>query len=152
MNLEDLQSYVAGLLAAEPVFSAAGLAVGTGIILDDGTYPKVPGREEALRTLGLCITVGDPDYGMADSVRGGTSKVLCDLVVGVEENVRVNQSATGTGIAFHAAIRKVIQRVSGKPADAEQNLQHAQTINHGIENGVRLATVRFGIRQVFTPA
>lgn len=152
MNLELLQSYVAGLLAAEPVFSAAGLAVGTGIILDDGTYPKIPGREAALRTLGLCLTVGDPDYGMADSVRGGTSKVLCDLVVGIEENVKVNQSATGTGITFHKAIRLVIQSVIGRPGGSESALAHIQTINHGIENGVRLATVRFVIRRVFSPA
>ena len=51
MNLEDLQPWIESLLKAHPSLASVPA------ILDDGTYPKTPGREEALRSKGLCLVV-----------------------------------------------------------------------------------------------
>src|SRR5689334_4496015 len=96
MNISDVQSYVAGLIAAHPKFVAAGITV-NDIVIDDGSYPKIPGLEATLRTRGLAIIVWRiGSLGLIDTNRTGLSNGLLHVAVVIQENEAVNRATTIT--------------------------------------------------------
>lgn len=162
MNLEDIQSWAASLLAAFPEFANAGLVIydannppGNGIFLNDGTYPKIPGREDALNYRGLCIVVDSVDFdGVSDATRTGVTSVDVALDVLVEENVLVNRGPNGTGIVAEKALRLVWEALLGKPgAGGQTNMRLAQEVstNYGVSNGLRRLMAHFTYRLLIKP-
>ncbi|MDB6017673.1 MAG: hypothetical protein JWR19_2162 [Pedosphaera sp.] len=118
MKISEIQQFVSDLIEAHPKFKAANVVP----ILDDGTYPKLPGLENALSTSGLAIIVWRLGCaGMVDTNKTGASNQLLHIAVVIQENATVNRGAasegfTPTGILPEDAYQYVSEAVSGKPA------------------------------------
>ena len=151
MNLEAIQAYVAARLSA-----AASLA-GVPVAQEDGTYPKTPAREEHLRTKGLMLLVWQIEPGsVVDSSPTGAAVVEVYVPVIVEENVKVNRAAGGTGIHAEQAVRHVIQAVTGRPdprvgANRGFELLDPWFRNFGCTGGVQRFVVNLSIQITLTP-
>jgi hypothetical protein len=149
VKLHEIQPYVVWLLT-----NYAALA-GVPIVTDDGTYPKLPAREEALQNHGACIIVWQPESdGMTD---GGESLAVADRVyipIIIEEAVTTNRTAGGTGITAPQLVEHVATAVLGHPSGGAP----ARAIvfgnppwkNFGSESGIQRFVVNFTYRHRFT--
>lgn len=136
---------------------------GVTILLDDGSYPKTDGREEALRDVGLCIIVTEPDAKeRLDQARGGLAKIESGFHVVIEENVKVNRASSPFMAATEAA-QIVMEGLVGRPAVSAPNqpntdapfmpfmLDDPPYSNFGTTNGVRQIVVNFTVQTIIQP-
>lgn len=136
MNIEDVQPWVETLLKAHPQVGSVP------ILLDDGTYPKTPGREEALRTGGLCLVVWQIESeGLIDETQKGACVEELAIAVVIEENVKVSRGGTGLNIPAEKVLRLVREALVGKERTGEPGtvLRCADPPfkNFGNQNGVQ---------------
>jgi len=163
MNLEDFQGYLANLLAECRDFRQEGLRIydpenpqdGTGIFLDDGSFPKIPGIEAALRERGLIFAVSMPSLDdVEETSPNGLAKLRALVHVGIAENVKVNRGAKGTRIPLMKALRLVNEVVTGKPKSptgGEWYFRSKRNVLHDMQDGVLEATVVFERPMLFFP-
>ena len=123
MNLFELQQWLAGLIASEPsavthglvVYNPANSAAGTGVVIDDGNYPNLPGREAALSGKGVCFVIAEAEgKSIEDSSRKGSAWMRVGIRVAIEENITLNRSEAGTRISLDQWIEKIWKQVLGK--------------------------------------
>lgn len=109
MNLWDIQANAVTALKAQSEFAALlpseSLAAGA-ILADDGSYPKTPGREEALRSLGLCL-------------------IVLEL-----ESAGLASTGNSAGAVEQIAVTVVVDYRASVAADAEHGLNHWQALHH----------------------
>ncbi len=117
MAMSAVQGYVKDLIDKHPKFVEAGVQC----ILDDGTYPKIPGLESQLRNVGLAVIVWRvTSLGLIDVNRTGLSNQLLHIAVVIQENTTVNRGAaaegvTPSGILPLDAYQFVTEAISGYP-------------------------------------
>lgn len=146
MNLVQIQPLFYNTLKAYAPF--APFLASEIVLKDDGTYPKTPGREAALQGKGLCITVWDilPD-GVADAARAGATIVEIYVPVVIEENVKINRSASGTQIEGAQALQHCLEAMVGQPRSTPGQLKvrlyDPPFQNFGTINGVRRIVANF---------
>jgi hypothetical protein len=150
VNLWEVQPWVAELVSASP-------ALPDDIILqDDGTYPKTPQREELLRTKGLVLIVWQIESeGLGDVSAAGLAKHDLYVPVVVEENVKVNRAAGGTGIVAEKALQYVLSACTGKRPSATSTEvllpMDPPFKNFGTVNGVRRIVANFVLGTTIKP-
>jgi hypothetical protein len=152
LNIWELQPYVQGLIQAHAQFAAKSVVP----ILDDGTYPKIPGLEKTLRDKGLALIVWRiGSLGLLDTNKTGMSNELLHVAVVIQENESVNRKEGGTGILPEQAYQYVREAVSGKPANTPPGtpiLPHEEPFsNLGKVNGVLTIVVNFTKQHRITP-
>lgn len=153
MNLWDIQPFMATKLRAETHFLNT-----VDVIEDDGTYPKVPQRQEILSRKGLILCVWRPDSeGIIDISRTGLMQHGIYVPVVIEENVKVNREGVGgTRIQALQALQYVLSCISGKrpaPTSNEIFLPLDQPFkNYGVVNGVNLIVANFVLATTSTPS
>jgi hypothetical protein len=158
MNLEDIQTNAFAAISRIFEVSSSGVPV----LLDDGTYPKVDGREEYLRTKGVCIIIMPIRFDeLTDSVRSGFAAEEIILDVLIEENVKLNRSAAGTGVSCEKAIRLIREGISGRPNVSAPNSPNSDAPftpfrydgfwGPEFNNGARQAAVFFRVKCFITP-
>lgn len=158
MNLEDIQPNALAAIARIFEVQAAGVPV----LLDDGSYPKVEGREENLRTKGICITIMPIRFDeLTDSTRSGVAVEEIILDVLIEESVKVNRAASGTGVSCEKAIRLIREGISGRPNVTVPNQPNTSAPftpfrydgfwGPETNNGTRQAAVFFRVKSFITP-
>lgn len=156
MNLWEIQPWVKGLIQANASLSAAGVTV----LEDDGTYPKTPGKEDALATKGLVIIVWDiMSDGLNDVAQTGFASHDIHVPVVIEENVKVNRAAGGSQIVATKALQLVLESVSGKRPTMPASRKSPAVIlpmdppfnNFGVINGLRKIVVNFGLNTTLIP-
>lgn len=150
MNIEDVQPWIADLLAAHEDLKLVPTLV------DDGSYPKTPGREEALRTAGLCLVVWQVESdGLIDETHKGACIESLSLAVVIEENPKVCRVETGPNIRAEKALRLVREALVGKrPTDdpgAAIRPDNPPFKNFGNQNGVQRIVAMFLIDLQIVP-
>jgi len=153
MNLEDIQTTARDIIEAIAEIAANTVPV----LIDDGSYPKVEGREGALRTGGLCIIVTPVHaLGIVDAGRGGLTSMDVGFHVVIEENAKVNRApSTGTGVVCEQAVRLVMAGLVGKPTTSAPgkgfSLDDPPFEQFGTTNGVRQMVVNIVLRSFVHP-
>ncbi len=165
MNLSELQLYVAERIAAEPsavanslaIFNPANPSGPNGIVLDDGSYPNLPGREKAFERKGLCFVVSEvAGESIEDTSKRGGAWLRVGIRVAIEESVAINRSVVGTGISLDEWMDKVWKILLGNPSPSlppEYGIEPSGNAftKTGTENGVRRAILDFSIRYHIGP-
>lgn len=151
MNLEDIQATMVGWLKAVTEFATVP------IITDDGTYPKIPAREAALRSPGLCLIVSQVQSdGIVDVSAKGLAVQRVYLGVAIEENVQVNRATGGTLIPAEKALRLVQGAITGQPRTGVPNESFLPSeepfTNLGVQAGLRRIVVNFTHVAVILPS
>lgn len=145
MNLEDIQPWVLSLIKAEPELA------NVPTIADDGSYPKTPGREAALKSRGLVLIIWaiESDGLVDDSPKGGGVEEI-SIVIVIEENITVSRSAAGIGIPVEKALRLVRRACLGKqPALAHGVFLRASITpfkHFGTQSGLARILAMFNLR------
>lgn len=150
MNLWLIQPFAADLLRAAPTLA------GVPVLTDDGSYPKTPQREEALRTKGLVLIVWQIESdGLIDTSFTGLAAHEIYVPIVIEENVKANRSETGTRIEAEKALQYVLAALCGKPAGGppKQNFvaMDPPFKNFGKVNGVNRIVANLSIRAHIQP-
>lgn len=150
MNIEDIQPWIAELLVAHP-----GLAAAT-VLLDDGTYPKTPGREAALGSQGVCLTVWQIESGgLLDSTQRGSAVEVLNLAIVIEENAAVNRGTGGLQLRAEKALRLVREALVGVKRSGEPGAvircDDPPFKNFGNRNGVQCLVALFLLDLPITP-
>lgn len=107
MKLYEIQQTI-----VERLTGAASLG-GAPVLAEDGTYPKTPGREEALAAQGLVIIVLLPVLDNALDIEPDSGIFYyahSDVVI--EENQQICRT-TGINIRYELALELVMDRVNG---------------------------------------
>ncbi len=136
MHLEEIQPWAAQILKDHPELA------GVPVLLDDGSYPKTPQREEALNTKGLVLVVWQLESeGLQDSATNGSCIEDLSMAVVIEENAAVSRRQGGLGISAMKALRLVRQALVGKYIEPNSNRRllpgDPPFKNFGTENGVQ---------------
>lgn len=151
VNLWDVQGSLVALLQATTELA------GVTVIADDGTFPKTPGYESALKTKGLVVVVYriDAERTVYASANGVTEMAILVPVV-VDENVKVNRTQGGTNISADRVIQRVLEGVCGKPASGLPfGTFYANTPpfkNFGVVNGIWRMVANIAINIQITPS
>jgi len=153
MNYWTIQSTAIALLKARADFAAIAA---TGILPDDGSYPKTPGVESVLATLGLCLVVTEPfasDPG--DAALSGTTHELIQFSVLIRYR---SKAAIDAGILlthWHTLdiIRKTLQ---GQPSSEPNPHLRFQSDSppwdyDGNVGGDNRVNVHFSVGHILTP-
>lgn len=145
-----------GLLQAHPVLGTAGKNL--PVLVDDGTYPKLTGLEQALTTggPGLALVVWRLETdGLVDTSKDGVSVDALHLAVVIHEAVTVNRGPSGSGVDYLHAVQYVREALQGQPRGAPPGtaiLAHSEPISDfGTNNGVRLVVCHFTKQHRITP-
>lgn len=151
MNLEDIQPWITSLLTGHAPL------VGVPVIEDDGTYPKTPGREDALRTKGLCLVVWQIESGgLVDEVQKGGAIESLKLTVVIEENAAVCRTASGANIRAEKALRLVRQATIGKRHASDPGvslrMDDPPFKNFGTANGVMRIAMFLALDNLVVPS
>lgn len=150
MNLWEIQPFIVSLL------KAAEKLQGAVVLADDGTYPKTPDREKALREPGLCLVVWQIESdGLVDHGNTGLSSHDVYVPVVIEENVTANRSDTGTKILAEQALHYVLETCVGQPKPSLPNRcivpMDPPFKNFGTVNGIQRIVANLGLRFHITP-
>lgn len=141
MKLEDIQTTVLAALNASAALSAATK------VLEDGSYPQTPGREQALESPGLLLIVWQPDSeGLRSVDNAGNVIHAASCHVVIEENQAVNRAVGGANIPIQQAVRLVMEAVTGagNKAARKQLIPLDPPFKlFGKQNGVNRAAVGF---------
>lgn len=148
MNLEDIQPWVASLLQTAPEFH------GISILADDGTYPKTPEREVALKSKGLVLIVCQIESeGLVDDSPTGAGIEEISIAIIIEENVSACRTDRGAGIHAEKALRLVRNAILGKrpgqPFGISIRSADPPFSNLGNRNGVSRIVAMFVLQQPF---
>jgi len=104
MTFAEVQSRVAALLTVEDALN------GIPVLLEDGSYPRLSGREQAHRSPGVCLIVFPVESAIAETpTRGVPPVLLVDFAIVIEESRRTNRSNAGSGLVAEEIIRRVQQ-------------------------------------------
>jgi len=127
------------------------------VLADDGTYPKTPDRERALRENGLCLIVWQIESdGLQDTSVTGLSSHDVYVPVVIEENVKVNRAETGTKIVAEQALQYVLETCAGRPRPSLPNRSLVPMDppfkNFGTVNGIQRLIANLSIRAHIVPA
>ena len=145
----DIQSIVHGLIEKHPALARVR------ILDDDGTYPQIPKREEALNTAGVLIVVGLVATGPAESMaESGHTSYQGQISVCCECNPAVSRSSTGTNLPAPTAAEHVAAAVVGKPLTEDNRFQldsGEPFLNLSPENGIHRFAVNFTIARLIEP-
>lgn len=115
MNLSDVQGALVAALQAAP--GLAALQAAGGILADDGTYPKTPGRQAALSSAGVAVVVwGIESDGLVDSTGSGTVAHRVYVPVVIEELPAVSRAPGGLGQTGEEVLGAILSAIAGKPA------------------------------------
>jgi hypothetical protein len=150
MNLGDIQPYVYDLISKHPQLA------GVPMVMDDGTYPKIPAREVALTTKGVFIVVGQITARAVDEAAlSGHNSLEIEISVCFECNPAVSATPmTGVNIPAPTGIQHILEAVSGKPADADERLQMDKGNpfeNLPSENGIHRMAATFTMPKLICP-
>jgi hypothetical protein len=150
LNLADIQPFVVSLLKASVPLQAAV------VLADDGTYPKTPDREKALRDTGLCLVVWQIESnGLEDHTSSGFASHSVYVPVVIEENVTVNRSDRGTKIIAEQALQYVLEACVGKPKSPlpKRSLTPMDPPfkNFGTANGIQRIVANLTLRTNINP-
>jgi hypothetical protein len=139
VELEDIQPFVAERLTG---YRPLGGAV---VIQDDGTYPKTPGLEEGLATVGLVLVVWQVEsLGAVNVPADGSIVYRVGAHVIIEENQQICRAPGGAQVPYEQAIRLVLARVGGSSEANQPFLPADQPFaNFGKQFGVNRAVVSF---------
>jgi hypothetical protein len=150
VNLWEIQPFIVNLLKASSRLEKAV------VLADDGTYPKTPERERALRESGLCLIVWQIESeGLADTSISGLSSHDIYVPVVIEENVIANRSDKGTGIVAEQALQYVLETCVGKPKPAMPRRaivpMDPPFKNFGTVNGIQRIVANLSLRCPIVP-
>jgi hypothetical protein len=150
MNLWEIQPFIVGLLQASTKLQNAV------VLADDGTYPKTPEREKALREKGLCLIVWQIESGgLNDHTSAGPASHDVYVPVVIEENVTLNRSDNGTQIIAEKALQYVLEICVGKPKSPLPNRSLVPMDppfkNFGTVNGIQRIVANLMIRANIIP-
>lgn len=151
MNLWEIQPHIVELLQNAPRLDDVP------VLADDGTYPKTPQREEALRTKGLVLIVWQIESdGLIDVSPTGLAIHGIYVPVVIEENVTANRASTGLKLPAEKALQYVLETVSGRPQSGVPNESFVPMDppfkNFGRVNGVNRIVINFLHKTVIVPA
>jgi hypothetical protein len=150
MNLWEIQPFIVGLLKENVLFQKAV------VLADDGTYPKTPEREKALRDCGLCLIVWQIESeGLQDTSATGLSSHDVYVPVIIEENVTVNRSNKGTKIIAEQALQYVLATCVGRPKSAPNRCilpLDPPFKNFGTVNGIQRIVANLSMRAHIVPS
>jgi hypothetical protein len=151
LNLWEIQPFIVGLLKASAKLSDAV------VLADDGTYPKTPEREKALREPGLCLIVWQIESGgLHDHTSSGPASHDVYVPVVIEENVTANRSDNGTKITAEKALQYVFEICVGQPKPSLPNRSLVPMDppfkNFGTVNGIQRIVANLSIRASIIPA
>ena len=150
MNVEEVLPWIESLIKAHP------RVANVSVIIDDGTYPKTPGRENALGTMGLCLIVWQIESdGLIDETQKGACVETLSLAVVIEENVKVCRGPTGMNIPAEKALRLVREALVGKQPDGDPGTvircANPPFRNFGNQNGVQRIVAMFNLDLQIVP-
>lgn len=104
VQLWELQDFVADLLRSSSAFASLGIKV----LVNDGTYPKLPERETALQAQGIVLIVWTVQpSGLVYNAQGGAFAEEIYVPIVVEELEAVNSSETGANLSSEQAVQYV---------------------------------------------
>ena len=157
MKLSEVQDVVLAALRAAPAFAQFPQIVQP----EDGTYPKIEGREKAINGRGLFVCVWSPQpTAVADqntSLGAGAGLYDVTVHVVVEENVQKSRRSVdegGTGMSGLQAVENIISAVVAKGAGACLDgfaLQSPPFTDLELEGGLWRRIVNFQITIPFQP-
>jgi hypothetical protein len=157
LKLSEVQDFVVSALRAAPAFAQFPQIVQP----EDGTYPKIDGREKALNGRGIFVCVWSPqptavaDQNAALGVGDGLYDVTVHVII--EENVQKARRAVvdgGTGMNGLQAVEEIISAVVAKGAGAcldGFSLQSPPFTDLELEGGLWRRIVNFQITIPFRP-
>lgn len=121
MTLSELQAGVISLLSGHGFIAQRLIPV----VADDGNYPKIPAREDALTvkdtddptvTKGLVVVVWEPECdGKVTESKSGLLKTRVGLHLIVEENQQVNRGDRGFGVTAWEVLEECQKALLGRP-------------------------------------
>lgn len=110
MILSTLQASIVTWLKAAPALAT----VASGVISDDGTYPKLAAREPALREVGCCITVLLPESnGLVASNRAGLMSHSIGITIIAEARPAVPEGSGETWIPSPLSAEALVEAIYG---------------------------------------
>lgn len=130
---------------------------GAVVIANDGTFPKTPGREEGLASVGLVLTVWQIEsLGSDEVVRDGALVTKVGLYVLIEENQQICRGTGGANVPYEDAIELVLMRLAGSGpggcgGDNSITPQDQPFENFGKEQGINRAIVNFTKQLIILP-
>jgi hypothetical protein len=141
LKISELQGAIKTLIEASSDFT------GVPVLIDAGTWPQVPGKEEALRDRGMAISILIPQcYDQTEVDVNGKFLSWEGCAVLIEENVSVNQATPGRITAEDAAhaLRDVLsgQLVDSSPGTGLM-VGNPYYQNVGTVSGVRVVAMIF---------
>lgn len=142
INLEDIQG------TAKTLLDASGDLTGVPILSDDGTYPQTPLREEALGTEGIVVVIWQitgADNEDSIAARGRHSEVV-EIMIAVEENRTINQSATGLNFSAEKGVRLILEALCGFPVETPFFAANPPWANLGTVDGVSQFIINLNIK------
>ncbi len=160
MKLSEIQDFVVAALRGVPAFAALPDNAASLIIqAEDGTYPKIDGREKVLNSRGLFVCVWSPQpTSVVDQIADlGAGAGLYDVTVHVivEENVQKARRSIadgGVGMTGLQAVETIISAIVAKGAGAcldGFSLQSPPFTDLEMEGGVWRRIVNFQISVPF---
>ena len=137
MNLEDIQSSAVTLIQAIPALS------GVTVIENDGSWPLIPAREDALETDGLAIVVWEPTSGTPqdNAAKRRRNIYSVDFSITVESVPSQLYAATGLNIKPDRVVREILSALSGKPDDDGFGVDEEAWVNLGDIAGINTRVI-----------
>ena len=150
---DEIQAFVKTRIESHPSLAGIPWQLGQGVLIDDGTYPKIPGFEQSLAIYGLSIIAWTVQgFGVTDVVKTGTAIELLDIPVVIQENIKDNQNVNNPNATQIPALRLmhyIKEAVSGFPKVGHGSswapilISHEPFEDFGTLNGLRTVLVRF---------
>jgi hypothetical protein len=165
MKLSEVQDLAVQAIRTSPAFAFADVAEIERPQLvhpEDGTYPKIDGREKALNSRGMFVCVWSPQpTAVVDQISSlGAGAGLYDVTVHVvvEENVQKARRSVedgGVGMTGLQAVENIISAMVAKGAGACLDgfaLQNPPFTDLEMEGGLWRRIVNFQITIPFQPS
>lgn len=129
MNLWEIQAAVKAGLEAHPTLA------GVPVLLDDGTYERTPGREQALKAEGVVMIVWQiASFGIPALATDGVAAHLVYVPVVIEENVERNRHG-GLGLPWEKLLQCGLEALSGRKGRFEFQMYDPAWQNLGKVDG-----------------
>jgi hypothetical protein len=137
MNLWEIQAAVKTGLLAHPTLAKVP------VLLDDGTYERTPGREQALKTEGVVVIVWQiASFGIPALANDGVAAHLVYVPVVIEENVERNRHG-GLGLAWEKVLQCGLEALSGRKGRFEFQMYDPAWQNLGKVDGTNRVVMNF---------
>ena len=140
MKLEDLQSYISGLVSASTAL--AGVPV---IIEQFEDSEQNATLQDHLNVKGVCIAVREFSFqAIEESESGGAVRYSVSVPIVCYRNKAVSTNGTtGVNITAESMTEAVMSATFGKPAGAVDRLKPGEPlfVNEGFSDGVHVMTI-----------